>query len=256
MADRAQLNSSEHTHACVCVCVHMCACLHTRAGEPVCPGWGEGATVAPTLHVPASQRVAECRGHVCPRVHTPRAGPCSSSRLLPPGAAADSGRRGGAGQPRPCSPERWPGQGGRPGPGQRAGGGRGGLWSAPRASCPASGRDFGRKVGLIRKALPGEVGLPEAESASPGVHANPLPLPPPGASSTAAVPRLAPEAGRVEREHPASACGLCPWAQTRHLRASWWCQALSTSPSTSQLSRCLGTPADMPPQVLTALRSG
>lgn len=192
----------------------MHACLHTRAGEPVCPGWGEGATVALTLHVPASQRVAECRGHVCPRVHTPRAGPCSSSRLLPPGAAADSGRRGGAGRPRPCSPERWPGQGGRPGPGQRAGGGRGGLWSAPRASCPASGRDFGRKVGLIRKALPGEVGLPEAESASPGVHANPLPLPPPGASSTAAVPRLAPEAGRVEREHPASACGLCPWAQT------------------------------------------
>ena len=40
--------------------------------------------MAPALHVPASRRVAELRGHVCPRVHTPRAGPCSLSHLLPP----------------------------------------------------------------------------------------------------------------------------------------------------------------------------
>lgn len=145
----------------------------------------------------------------CVHVHA-RPGPAPAARAPPsPWRSCRLGKegRGGAGRPRPCSPEWWPGQGGRPGPGQRAGGGRGGLWSAPRASCPASGRDFGRKVGPIRKALPGEVGLPEAESASPGVHANPLPLPPPGASSTAAVPGLAPEAGLVKREHPASALG-------------------------------------------------
>ena len=163
--------------------------------------------VASGLHVPAGQRVAELRGHVCPCVHTPRAGPCSSSYLLPLGAAADSGRRGGAGRPQPCSPERCPGQGGRLRPGQRASGGQSGLWPAPRASCPAGGREFGRKVALIRKALPGEVGLLEAESASPGVHANPLPLPPPGDSPAAAVPGLAPGAGRVEQEHPASVRG-------------------------------------------------
>lgn len=66
-----------------------------------------------------------------------------------PKSAADSegGRSSGS---QPCSPGRWPGQGGRlrPSPG-RAGAG-------VRASCLAGGGDSGRKVGPTRKALPGE----------------------------------------------------------------------------------------------------
>lgn len=46
----------------------------------------------------------------------------------------------------------------------------------------------------------------------------------------------------------AGASRLCLWARVQHLRASWWCQALSTSPSTSRLNRCLGIPADMLPK--------
>lgn len=188
LADGAQLNSSEHTHACVCECVQMRACLHKCAGEPMCPGWGEG---------PQWPRLCTCRPasvwlsaeDTCVHVHA-RPGPAPAARAASFPLAQLQTREGGAGRAGlDLAPQRG-GQAKVGGWGQASepAGGRGGLWSAPRASCPASGRDFGRKVGPIRKALPGEVGLPEAESASPGVHAKPLPLPPPGGSSTAAVP--------------------------------------------------------------------
>ena len=63
----------------------------------MCPGWAEWASVAPALHVPAGHRVAELGGRVCPRVHTPRAGPCSSSHLLPPWHSCRLGKEGRGG---------------------------------------------------------------------------------------------------------------------------------------------------------------
>lgn len=226
------------------MCAEVCLPSHTRAGEPVCPGWAEGPRWLPLC---TCQRVARLRGHVCPRVHTPRAGPCSLSHLLPPhplpGAAGH--QEAGWGRPthQPCSPERWPGQGGRLGPEPASR--RGPGWDVACATCFLSdgGRDFGRKVGPIRKALLGEVGLPEAESASPRVHADPLPLPSPRSLPDHCCPWAGPKGGsESSRSIPP-----LPVGGVQHLGASWWCQALSTSPSTSRLNRCLGTTADVLP---------
>lgn len=159
--------------------VRLCRCVHAfaRADEPMGTGRA-GGMAAPGPQVPAGSVWLYRRTHVSPHTHThthtPGAGPCSLSRLLPPLQLETWEGGGGSGRPQPCSPERWPGQGGGPRPGQSAGRGPG-LRCGLRHVLPVRlvATTWDGRLAPIRKALPGEAGLLEAESASPRAHPNP-----------------------------------------------------------------------------------
>lgn len=234
----AQLYSSEcPRHTCADVCVPS----HVRWA---CVRWlGVGAVEAPGLHVPAGQRMAGHGGHVCLRVHAPRAGPGGLRGLLPPAQLQTREGGDGLGRPQPCSPERWPGQGGRPRPGQSAGQGRGlgcGLHHVLPVLPVVTALDG--RLAPIRKALPGEVGLLEAESASPRVHPNPLPFLPPGC-------------------HPAALSQgewgdsfICPGGLSAVPQGRRTLGPLDVPPAPPGLNRCFpespGTPGDILPKFL------
>ena len=158
-----------------CVCADVCTPSHVRMSP-----WALAMLGAWRLQARRCQRAAcGCTGgHMCRRTHThthtPGAGPCSLSRLLPPLQLETWEGGGGSGRPQPCSPERWPGQGGGPRPGQSAGRGPG-LRCGLRHVLPVRlvATTWDGRLAPIRKALPGEAGLLEAESASPRAHPNP-----------------------------------------------------------------------------------
>lgn len=149
------------THMYPCTCsdrylpshVWMSPCARGERG----PGGGR------STH--ASWRACGCvqrtRGATCAHAQS---WPLSPSWLPPSRTAADSEGGGRSGCSQPCSPGRRPGQGGRLQPGQGWAGQGWAGWVLPVQPVAAASD---RRLAPVRKALPGEMGLLEAESSPP-----------------------------------------------------------------------------------------